>query len=191
MVNTQDWVALIAKHRIHFTTMIVLSLLAWKFIAMQQNDDAASHSPLHIGIGLILVGCGLSLRTWAAGTLRKHVGLTTTGPYSIIRNPLYVGTFMMVAGFAAIADASAIVWLASVACLAMCVCAVLHEERKLSDHFGADWRQYTLATPRFVPRRLAPQNSTWTLREWIRNREYQAVLATMAGLSALAALEAF
>jgi protein-S-isoprenylcysteine O-methyltransferase Ste14 len=117
------------------------------------------------------VAAGLSIRTWAAGTLRKHVGLTTTGPYSIIRNPLYVGTFMMVAGFAVFADASAVVWVASGACFLMCICAVLHEERTLSAHFGETWQQYTNMTPRFVPRRLVAQSSTWTLREWLRNRE--------------------
>lgn len=189
--RTQDWVAFVAKHRIRATTIIVLLLLVWKFVSVGPPDAVADRHSRYLGIGLILVACGLSLRTWAAGTLRKHQGLTTTGPYSIIRNPLYVGTFMMVGGFAILANASAIVWMASGACLAMCICAVLHEERTLSDHFGATWRQYALATPRFIPRRLVARDSAWTLREWIRNREYQAVLATLAGLSAIVVWDAF
>ncbi|WP_428305702.1 methyltransferase family protein [Lacipirellula sp.] len=187
----QDWIAFVARHRIRATTIIVILLIVWKFASPAVPRESARHESQHLGIGLLLVVCGLALRTWSAGTLRKHQGLTTTGPYSIIRNPLYVGTFMMVGGFALLANASAVVWGAAGACLAMCICAVLHEERILSTHFGNAWLHYTRATPRFVPRRLMPRNSTWTLQEWVRNREYQAVLATMAGLSAIIVWDAF
>ena len=187
----QDWVAFVARHRIHATTFIVVSLVVWKFVSFARQPSAAGdHGVHHLGVGMVLVACGLSLRTWAAGTLRKHRGLTTTGPYSMIRNPLYVGTFMMVGGFAILADASGVVWLAAGTCFAMCMCAVLHEERTLLKRFGATWRRYTNSTPRFLPRRLLAKNSTWTLQEWVRNREYKAVLATMAGLSAIIAWDA-
>ena len=184
---TQDWISFVAKYRIRATTTIVLALLAWTFFAAEQDRKAFGFGSYHLVIGLIPVACGWSLRTWAAGTLRKHVGLTTTGPYSIIRNPLYLGTFMMVVGFAILADASPLVWLASGACLAMCICAVHHEERILSSQYGSNWQHYAQHTPRFIPRRLLAPSSAWTLEEWIRNREYQAVLATMAGLIALVA----
>lgn len=181
----QDWIAFVARQRIHATTIIVVLLLIWKYVSLGPSTEDAHLQSYQLGFGLILVASGLALRTWAAGTLRKHRGLTTTGPYSIIRNPLYVGTFMMVGGFALLANASTIVWVSAVACFAMCVCAVLHEERTLSNHFGVAWHQYTHTTPRFVPRRLTPRNSTWSLQEWVRNREYQAVLATITGLIAI------
>jgi protein-S-isoprenylcysteine O-methyltransferase Ste14 len=187
---TQGWIAFVARQRIHATTIIVVLLLVWRFVSAGPSTEGARHESYQLGFGLILVACGLAIRTWAAGTLRKNRGLTTTGPYSIIRNPLYAGTFMMVGGFALLANASTIVWVAAAACLAMCVCAVLHEEHTLSSHFGDTWRRYTRTTPRFVPRRLTPRNSTWTLQEWVRNREYQTVLATMAGLSAIIAWDA-
>lgn len=182
---TQDWISFVAKYRIRATTAIVLMLLGWTFFVTEQDSNSLGFGSYHLVIGLFLVACGLSLRTWAAGTLRKHVGLTTTGPYSIIRNPLYLGTFMMVAGFAILADASPVVWLASGACLAMCICAVHYEERILSNHFGRSWQDYAQATPRFIPRSLLAKSSTWTFEEWLRNREYQAVLATIAGLAAI------
>ena len=92
---------------------------------------------------------------------------------------------MMVVGFTIFADAPAPVWVASAICLVLCVAAVLHEERVLSNHFGSSWQQYAQATPRFIPKRLFVLGSTWTIEEWIRNREYQAVAATMAGLIAI------
>src|SRR6478735_2629844 len=42
--------------------------------------------PAMAGIALVLAG--LSIRTWAAGTLHKVKALTTTGPYQHMRNPL-------------------------------------------------------------------------------------------------------
>src|SRR5262245_3386636 len=46
-------------------------------------------------LGCALIFAGLAIRTWAAGILRKTRELTTTGPYALIRNPLYVGSFLI------------------------------------------------------------------------------------------------
>ena len=43
---------------------------------------------------------GLALRAWAAGHLEKNLALTESGPYAHVRNPLYIGTLTVAAGFA-------------------------------------------------------------------------------------------
>ena len=50
--------------------------------------------------GLPVAVCGLLLRAWAAGHVRKDQSLTTCGPYAFVRNPLYLGTLLVAAGFA-------------------------------------------------------------------------------------------
>src|ERR1700741_1463452 len=50
-----------------------------------------------IGGGIALVG--LLVRGWASGHIRKATVLAVTGPYAYTRNPLYVGTFILGAGF--------------------------------------------------------------------------------------------
>ena len=60
-----------------------------------------------LGTGMALAG--LAIRSWAAGTLHKMKELTRSGPYAMVRNPLYVGSFFMMFGFCAlIADAHTI-----------------------------------------------------------------------------------
>jgi Putative protein-S-isoprenylcysteine methyltransferase len=66
--------------------------------------------------GMILV-TGEAIRIWAVGysgstTRSKNLiadKLVTEGPYSIIRNPLYAGNFLITLGFALIANALIIV----------------------------------------------------------------------------------
>ena len=45
--------------------------------------------------GAPLAVLGLLLRAWAAGTIVKERELTTTGPYSHLRHPLYLGSLFI------------------------------------------------------------------------------------------------
>src|ERR1700750_3269745 len=49
---------------------------------------------------LLLVLPGLWLRGYAAGYVKKNAELTMTGPYAYTRNPLYLGSISIAAGFA-------------------------------------------------------------------------------------------
>ena len=57
--------------------------------------------PAAIAWSLALVVPGLWLRAYASGYVKKNQELTTTGPYAYTRNPLYLGSMLMAAGFAA------------------------------------------------------------------------------------------
>ncbi|MGE5323396.1 MAG: methyltransferase family protein, partial [Actinomycetota bacterium] len=49
--------------------------------------------------GMVLVAAGLAVRATAAGHIRKNQELATTGPYAHTRNPLYLGSVLIAAGF--------------------------------------------------------------------------------------------
>ena len=49
------------------------------------------------GIGFIIAG--LLIRLWSNGYAIKNDKLTTSGPYAFVRNPLYLGTFLIAIGF--------------------------------------------------------------------------------------------
>src|SRR4051794_8366501 len=58
---------------------------------------AARNPPLRLCAVFVLVGC--ALRSWAAGYLLKGKRVAVGGPYAFVRNPLYVGSFILGAGF--------------------------------------------------------------------------------------------
>jgi protein-S-isoprenylcysteine O-methyltransferase Ste14 len=62
--------------------------------------------PVHSPAGHVCVLLGLAVRTWAAGYIgvdareRKFGGeyVITNGPYRLLKHPLYIGNFFLVAG---------------------------------------------------------------------------------------------
>ena len=140
-----------------------------------------------VGTGLILLGLGI--RSWAAGMLHKSQEITSVGPYSVVRNPLYLGSFMMMIGFCMLMKD----WLSLA--FVMGPMAVLYyfqirvEERNLAAWFRDDWSNYVRRTNRILPGTLSKAIlAPWSSRQWARNREYQAVVATLLGLVALGLL---
>ncbi len=56
--------------------------------------------PAAVAWSLALVLPGLWLRAYASGYVKKNRELTVTGPYAHTRNPLYLGSMLIAAGFA-------------------------------------------------------------------------------------------
>ena len=113
-------------------------------------------------VGLLVLYLGMALFAWAAFHLkdgihglvepRSDVDVVNTGPYSVIRHPIYVAMFIALIG-AAIVSRS-IVGIAST--LLVFLPAEIHrarlEERALADAFPEPWREYASRTGFFLPR---------------------------------------
>lgn len=128
------------------------------------------------GVGIALLG--LLLRGYAAGHLRKHQQLATSGPYAFTRNPLYLGSALLAAGFS-VASHSWISALLLGAYLAIFYPAVIRREQfELEQHYGAPFVQYASRVPAFWPRLTPATQSTerfsWPL--YRKNREYEALI---------------
>jgi protein-S-isoprenylcysteine O-methyltransferase Ste14 len=77
--------------------------------------------------------------------------LNTSGAYSMVRNPLYLGNFLMLVGFALDTQSC---WFALVACLAFTLYyeRIVHaEETFLAQKFGAEYLNWAERTPAFLP----------------------------------------
>jgi protein-S-isoprenylcysteine O-methyltransferase Ste14 len=133
---------------------------------------------------LVLVIPGLWLRGYASGYVKKNQELTTTGPYAWVRNPLYLGSILIAAGFAA-ALLSWIVGLAlSIMFVAIYVPVIVSEERFLRATFpGFD--AYCRQVPRLIPhlRRATGLPGTekggFSLALYLKHREYNALLGVI------------
>lgn len=182
----QQVISWVVRRRVHLSSILFALLISENFASGFTPHDITNPRDALSMIGLLLVGAGLVLRTWAAGVLQKTSKLTTTGPYSLIRNPLYVGSSAMVIGFFTLID-EPVNWIALCPFMLLLYYSAQREERSLAKRFGKRWSEYTKSTPRFIPHRVTPVAGNWRVRQWIVNREYQALIAAVLGLVALQA----
>jgi protein-S-isoprenylcysteine O-methyltransferase Ste14 len=176
---------LIAR-RISVSVVVFLLLLLEDILVGIKPHDIADWHDWKSVLGVSLVIGGLVLRSWAAGTLVKRFQLTTTGVYALVRNPLYVGSFVMMVGFCQLIDDPENIFFILGPFVAIYAIKVRDEERILSKNFGLRWQEYAQATPRFFPRRLTNSMfANWTIGRWLFNREYKSLATALAGLAAL------
>lgn len=105
--------------------------------------------------GWLLFGAGIALRLWGTTNIggRKQRELVNHGPYALCRNPLYVGTFLMMFSEACFLKSLTFVLATVVLIVFYHVAVVPVEERVLRARFGSAYDNYCDAIPRWWPRR--------------------------------------
>ena len=111
-------------------------------------------------VGVLMVVGGLAFDLYAIRTLFAHkttvmptkgaVKLVTSGPYSISRNPIYVGNTILTFG---LGIATANPWFfitAIVAAVATNFLQIVPEEKHLQHMFGKQWHVYTRKVRRWI-----------------------------------------
>jgi protein-S-isoprenylcysteine O-methyltransferase Ste14 len=178
--------AFLIRRRVPLSIALFSSLVIKDIVCGHKPHDVTDLGDLSSLLGLILVMCGLTLRSWAAGVLCKETMLTRTGPYSLIRNPLYVGSFLMMFGFCKlVGDAENLLFIAGPV-LWLYLLKVRDEEQGLAERFPAEWSQYVATTPRYFPRRITSAvTKDWNLSQWLGSREYHAVASVLMAFVAL------
>jgi protein-S-isoprenylcysteine O-methyltransferase Ste14 len=179
-----------ARRRIAISITCFTALIFFNLVILRRhpfNPLAVWH--WNTGIGLALIVVGLGIRSWSAGTLNKLQDLITYGPYALSRNPLYVGSFLMMYGFALImSDWLSIAFIAGPMSV-LYYYQVLNEEKYLSELFPNQWTNYIKQTSRFVPFKFNSKwRSGWSVAQWLRNREYQAIYGAAIGIVGLIVL---
>ncbi len=128
---------------------------------------------------------GALIRAWAAGTVFKNEILATTGPYSMVRHPLYVGNILIFIGFNLLNN-EPWAWLITISFLWFFYPpAINYEDGKLEGIFGQPWREWRNRTPALVPARIefSALRSTWAFGLFAgRNGELLIFLFTMVCL---------
>jgi protein-S-isoprenylcysteine O-methyltransferase Ste14 len=137
--------------------IIVIVVLLFRFGAFRghgQNTD-----PWRVGVGLVLFALGLAFAVWA----RIHIGrnwgtpmtqkddpeLVTSGPYHLVRHPIYSG--ILVGGIGT-AVALSWLWLTAVGLAGVYfLYAATVEERYLAERFPDAYPVYRRSTKMLVP----------------------------------------
>jgi protein-S-isoprenylcysteine O-methyltransferase Ste14 len=107
--------------------------------------------PAAIAWSLVLIVPGLALRAAASGTVKKNRELTVTGPYAYTRNPLYLGSMLMAAGFAVALLSWPLALLLATGFALIYVPVIAAEEQFLRDTFPG-FADYCRRVPRLIPR---------------------------------------
>jgi protein-S-isoprenylcysteine O-methyltransferase Ste14 len=120
------------------------------FAASLQGELMHERIEAH-GIALILIGIGG--RIWSILYIggRKSAEVVSTGPYSIMRNPLYFFSTIAAAGVGAQTGSWIITVLFAVLCAIAFHIVALREERHLEARLGAPYLDYVRRVPRFFP----------------------------------------
>jgi protein-S-isoprenylcysteine O-methyltransferase Ste14 len=103
-------------------------------------------------VGLPVVILGEFMRTWSSGHIRKDASLATDGPYSLTRNPLYFGSFVLGLGFALMANSWPVLFAFLLLFGLIYDATIEDEEQKLLKRFGDAFVAYCRDVPRFFPR---------------------------------------
>ncbi|MDQ1559324.1 MAG: hypothetical protein QOD32_2384 [Pyrinomonadaceae bacterium] len=153
--------------------------------------------PLTLVAGGAVAVCGLLIRAWASGHIRKNDALAVSGPYAYTRNPLYLGTFILGIGFTIAAAGGWVLFcvlggLFAALFLGIYLPVMRVETLTLVQLFGEDYARYAAAVPLLFPR-LTPYGGDeggrglkFDMNLYLRYREYRAALGLLVGLSVLA-----
>jgi protein-S-isoprenylcysteine O-methyltransferase Ste14 len=148
-------------------------------------------------VGLGVVALGSWFRLWAI----RHIGksartrtektrpLVISGPYAIMRNPLYVANILIAGGFALCA---CLWWYAPALVVLLFIhyhIVALCEEKGMHERIGWEYEAYRGKVPRWIPRQLGPAfayPAPNTVRETLY-RERSGILGVTAAIALLAA----
>lgn len=157
----------------------------------------ARHAPSTTAIAwsLALTLPGLALRAAASGTVKKNLELTINGPYAFTRNPLYLGSTLIAAGFALAALSWPLALLLAVGFALIYIPVIASEENFLRATFP-NFDAYCRSVPRFLPRltsaKLQPEQDLpisqpvtpgtpggFSFRLYLQHREYNAAIGAV------------
>lgn len=168
---------LLKRRRVEIAQLIFWPLFIYLFVLLR--IEVSPITALGGIAGLALTSVGLLIRSLSAGFISKNRALAATGLYALTRNPLYFGSFLMLLGI------NLIIWhwlfaLVTIALFALTyIPTISGEEKHLAKTFPEDWPRFKAQTPRFFPafwRLRAYTEIEWSLSQWKRNREYNALI---------------
>jgi protein-S-isoprenylcysteine O-methyltransferase Ste14 len=153
---------------------------------------AQPRSIVLLALGLLAALAGVLVRQWAAGCVKKNDELARTGPYSLVRHPLYFGSFLAAAGLILASssfapgmkspylDRTLFFWAALwILADSIYLPKILKEERLLKEKFPGQYEDFENSVPRLFPKKIERSSfdfSTFSVEQWKKNEEYWSLV---------------
>jgi protein-S-isoprenylcysteine O-methyltransferase Ste14 len=129
---------------------------AWIVSNDRWREDGSLWGVIPLALGtVILLGCVRDFYVAGKGTLAPWdppKKLVAVGLYRFVRNPMYVGILLLLAGWAWMSGSWLLGCYAGLLGVAFHLRVVLYEEPRLRKGFLQEWSVYAAAVPRWLPR---------------------------------------
>lgn len=132
-----------------------------------------------LAVAVLLAGEGI--RLWTVGTVPSGTSgrntktqqasqLNSTGIYSIVRNPLYVGNYLIFMGITLLLQSWQTLIIFTVVFAMAYICIIVAEEDFLLGSFGDDFKAYQERVPSFLPSPSLwiPSDLSWSWRRGLK-----------------------
>lgn len=161
-IGPKQWLDRATRERVLLGVLEVGTLLAW-LVVRGRWRFLPEHDPGVALAGAVLALTGALFAAWGKARLGRlfspHLGvqeghrLVTSGPYAVVRHPIYLGLIDFLIGSALYFNDVAlltaaflfVIWFAA---------QIRIEERFFAAHFGDEWLEYQARTPALFPRVL-------------------------------------
>ena len=141
-----------ATHRIAWSRALIVGLLLLVVFTTPQAGSGWL-GELSEMLGFALLASATLWRIWCAlfiaGT--KNGELSAAGPYSVVRNPLYLGNLFGIIGFGFAVEQPVLAALLGLVFALFYPSVVAKEEERLGKLFGERYASYCAAVPRWIP----------------------------------------
>jgi protein-S-isoprenylcysteine O-methyltransferase Ste14 len=151
--------------------------------------------PEHFWPAFAVSMAGEFIQLWSFASLDKNASLAFRGPYSLVRNPMYLGRYFIVLGLLILLDQGRLYVITGYTLVYWFYMAnrVKREEALLKGVFGQSYVDYCAQVRPFLPRLTPCSNGTLAYWEWklFRRNHGPANLAGTLAVYALIALLLF
>lgn len=132
--------------------VFVLVLPALLFIQHSWPEESFLDFTLD-ALGFAFIAVGVIGRLWCTLYIggRKHEELQVTGPYSIVRHPLYLFSLCLALGLSALSENPLILLISVTYFTVQYFATIRHEETALRTKFGVVYEEYTRRVPCLLP----------------------------------------
>ena len=142
-----------------------------------------------VGLGMRFYTVGFAPRGTSGRNTRGQVAevLNTTGMYSVVRNPLYLGNFIIWLGLALFIKIWWVIFIVILAFTLFYERIIFAEEKFLREKFGAAFLDWAAKTPAIIPqlKNWQPPELSFSWKSALK-REYSSFFAMIASFTALA-----
>jgi protein-S-isoprenylcysteine O-methyltransferase Ste14 len=132
-------------------------------------------SPRSVAIGFFLILAGMFFRAWASGYINKDTELATKGPYSLTRNPLYFGNFILGLGVAVAGNNlySYVIFFAYY--ILFFPFLMILEHGRLKKQFGDRYISWADRSHSFFPKFKRVKERDFNISYYMKNKEYRVL----------------